>query len=187
MQRQATRTSGRKTTKAEDALTMLEQDHRQVQKMFKQFEKLDRADETACRELVETACQALETHTTLEEEIFYPAVREAIEETDVMDEAEVEHDSAKSLIEQLHELEPSDPRYAAVFTVLGEYVNHHIEEEEKEMFKQAKRAKLDMEALGEQMKSRKMELEGGAGDEEDEEDEGNEEATATAAASRRQR
>jgi len=159
--RQAARTtkSGSRKGHAEDAFTLLEEDHKRVQKLFKQFEKLDPDDEEACRELVETACEELEIHTTIEEEIFYPALREALEKADILDEAEVEHDSAKVLIEQLRSLEPSDPKYAATFTVLGEYVNHHIEEEESEMFKQAKKAKVDVDALGQQMLTRRGELE----------------------------
>ena len=106
---------------------------------------------------------AFKVHTTLEEEIFYPAVREAIDDEDVMNEASVEHETAKMLIEQLENSGPDDPNYFATFTVLGEYVMHHVKEEEGEMFPEAKKAEdLDLEALGEQMKSRKEELVGEA-------------------------
>ena len=104
-------------------------------------------------------CAELRVHTTLEEEIVYPALREAIEDEDIMNEAAVEHETAKMLIEQLENMEPDDPNYFATFTVLGEYVMHHVKEEEGEMFPQAKKAKdLDLEALGEQIKARKEEL-----------------------------
>ena len=146
-------------SKTANAIDLLKEDHEKVKKAFKQFEKLDRADTEACRELVTTVCGDLRVHTTLEEEIFYPAVREAIEDEDIMNEASVEHETAKMLIEQLENMEPDDPNYVATFTVLGEYVMHHVKEEEDEMFPQAKKAKeLDLEALGEQMASRKEEL-----------------------------
>ena len=93
-------------------------------------------------------------HTTLEEEIFYPAVREAIEDEDLMNEAAVEHETAKMLIEQLENMGPDDPNYFATFTVLGEYVRHHIKEEQGEMFPAARKAGLDLEALGERMRAR---------------------------------
>jgi hemerythrin-like domain-containing protein len=145
--------------RAASAIDLLEEDHEKVKKAFKQFEKMDRSDAEGCRELVETVCADLRVHTTVEEEIFYPAVREAIEDEDLMNEAAVEHETAKMLIEQLENMEPDDPNYFATFTVLGEYVMHHVKEEEDEMFPEAKKAKqLDLEALGEQMQARKEEL-----------------------------
>src|SRR5512145_396977 len=144
--------------KAGAALDMLKEDHDKVKKAFKEFEKLDREDTATVQELVQTVCEELKVHTALEEEIFYPAVREAIEDEDIMNEAQVEHDSAKMLIEQLENMGPDDPNYHATFTVLGEYVKHHIKEEESEMFAQAKKAGIDLEALGERMQERKSEL-----------------------------
>jgi hemerythrin-like domain-containing protein len=93
-----------------------------------------------------------------DEEIFYPAVRKAIGDEDLLNEAEVEHDSAKALIRQLERMKPSDPRYAATFTVLGEYVDHHVKEEESEMFPKVRRARLDLEALGAKLMGRKIRL-----------------------------
>ena len=146
-------------SKTANAIDLLKEDHEKVKKAFKQFEKMDRTDSEGCRELVERVCADLRVHTTLEEEIVYPAVREAIEDEDLMNEAAVEHETAKMLIEQLENMEPDDPNYFATFTVLGEYVTHHVKEEEDEMFPQAKKAKaLDLEALGEQIASRKEEL-----------------------------
>jgi hemerythrin superfamily protein len=145
--------------KAPNAIDLLKQDHDNVKKAFKQFEKMDRSDVESCRELIERVCAELRVHTTLEEEIVYPALREAIEDEDLMNEAAVEHETAKRLIEQLENMEASDPNYFATFTVLGEYVMHHVEEEEGEMFPQAKKAKkLDFAALGEQLQARKKEL-----------------------------
>ncbi len=142
-----------------NAIDLLKEDHEKVKKAFKQFEKLDRSDTEACRELAEAVCADLRVHTTVEEEIFYPAVRDAIEDEDIMNEAAVEHETAKMLIEQLENMDPDDPNYFATFTVLGEYVMHHVKEEEGEMFPQARKAKqLDLEALGERMKARKETL-----------------------------
>ena len=99
-------------------------------------------------------------HTTIEEEIFYPAVREAIDEEDLMDEALVEHAGAKELIEQLEGMSPQDDLYDAKVTVLGEQIDHHASEEEEEMFPKAKKAKLDLQELGAQLTERKEELQG---------------------------
>src|SRR5437764_4046902 len=146
-------------SKTANAIELLKEDHAKVKKAFKEFEKMDRSDTETCRQLVASVCEDLRMHTTLEEEIFYPAVREAIDDEDIMNEAAVEHETAKMLIEQLENMEPDDPNYFATFTVLGEYVTHHVKEEEDEMFPQAKKAKaLDLEALGEQIASRKEEL-----------------------------
>jgi hemerythrin superfamily protein len=141
------------------AIDLLKEDHDKVKKAFKEFEKLDRSDTETCRQVVRTVCEDLRVHTSLEEEIFYPAVREAIDDEDIMNEAAVEHETAKMLIDQLENMDADDPNYYATFTVLGEYVMHHVKEEEGEMFPQAKKAKdLDLEALGERMRARKEEL-----------------------------
>jgi hypothetical protein len=94
----------------------------------------------------------------VEEELFYPEAREAIDAMDIMDEAEVEHTVAKQLIEELKVMQPNDPLYDAKFTVLGEYVTHHIKEEQNEMFPKVKKAKINLDSLGEQMAARKLEL-----------------------------
>jgi hemerythrin-like domain-containing protein len=157
--RSAPRRSPSKRSKT-DVLSMLQEDHKRVLKLFKQFEKADREDGETMRSIVEQACAELELHAALEEEIFYPALREAIDEEDeeMMEEARVEHDTAKQLIAQLRALQPGNATYAAAFTVLGEYVKHHVEEEESEIFKQAKRAKLDLQGLGEHLEERRAEL-----------------------------
>jgi hemerythrin superfamily protein len=145
-----------------DAIDMLKQDHDKVDKAFKEFEKMDRQDIESCRQVIKTVCEELKVHTTLEEEIFYPAVRGAIEDEDLMNEAAVEHETAKMLIDQLENMGPDDPNYFATFTVLGEYVRHHIKEEQGEMFPAAKKAKLDLDGLAERMRARKEELAGEA-------------------------
>ena len=145
-------------SKSNEAIGMLKEDHDKVEKAFKEFEKMDRSDTETCRQLVQSVCDDLKVHTMLEEEIFYPAVREAIEDEDIMNEAAVEHETAKMLIEQLENMDPDDPNYYATFTVLGEYVRHHVKEEEGEMFSQAKKSDLDFAALAERMTERKGEL-----------------------------
>ena len=152
----------RTRSKNVEAINMLKEDHERVEKAFKEFEKLDREDTETVRQLVTMVCEELKIHTTLEEEIFYPAVREAIDDEDIMNEASVEHETAKMLIEQLENMQPDDPNYHATFTVLGEYVMHHVEEEEGEMFPAAKKTDVDFEALAQQMKERKEELAGQA-------------------------
>jgi hemerythrin superfamily protein len=127
--------------------------------MFEQFDQLgDRA--TASKEkLKDKICKALIAHTTIEEEIFYPAVRGKIEEgEDMVDEAVVEHAAAKDLIQQLQEMQPDDELYDAKVKVLGEQIEHHVKEEEKEMFPKVKKSGLDLLALGQEMAMRKQEL-----------------------------
>ena len=145
---------------AKDAISILTEDHKNVKKMFMDFNKLmnsgDKQMEKAA--LVEKICEELIVHTEIEEEIFYPAVRAAIDDEDLMDEAEVEHAGARELIAQLQDMEPGDDLYDAKVTVLGENVDHHVKEEQDEMFPKAKKAKLDLDALGAEMMERKREL-----------------------------
>jgi hemerythrin-like domain-containing protein len=147
----------RKSSKT-DALSLLKADHDKVRKMFKEFEKLEADDSEEKAELVKQACAELKVHTQVENEIVYPAIRQAIEDDGMMDEALVEHEAAEELISQLEQLQPGDELFDAKFTVLGEYVNHHIAEEQKEMFPKAKKADIDLVSLGEQVAERKKEL-----------------------------
>ena len=148
------------TTDAQDAIALLTDDHKTVQKLFKEYEKLTQndADEEEKGALAKRICMELAVHAQIEEEIFYPAVRDAIEETDLLNEAEVEHASAKDLIAEIAAMAPGEELYDATVTVLGEYVNHHVKEEQDEMFPQARKAKVDLAALGERMLARKQEL-----------------------------
>src|SRR6476661_1834642 len=171
------------TDSAQDALALLTDDHKTVQKLFKDYEKLTQNDgeEEEKAALAQQICTELTVHAQIEEEIFYPAVREAIEETDLLNEAEVEHAGAKDLIAQIGAMAPGEELYDAKVTVLGEYVNHHIKEEQDEMFPKVKKAKLDTAALGAQLLERKLELQAelGVGEETDD-SEGEEEETVTA-------
>jgi hemerythrin superfamily protein len=143
-----------------DAIAVLIEDHKTVQKQFKEFEKLKEENGSANEkgDIVKQVCMELTIHAQIEEEIFYPAIREAIGDDDLMDEAEVEHMGAKDTIAQLQNMEPGDELYDAKFTVLGEYVAHHIKEEQDEMFPKVKKAKVDTAALGVELLQRKQEL-----------------------------
>ena len=142
-----------------DADTLLMADHRKVEGLFKKFEKTESDREKSA--LAKQICGELIIHTMLEEEIFYPACREAEVEDDLMDEAQVEHDGAKVMITELMEGEPSDDYYDAKMTVLSEYIKHHVKEEEepgKGIFSKARKAGVDMAEVGRQIEARKAEL-----------------------------
>jgi hemerythrin superfamily protein len=148
-----------KQNQSQDAIALLIADHREVKAMFQQFEELsDRARATK-KKLTDQICSALELHTRIEEEIFYPAVREAGRDLeDIVDESLVEHASAKELIAQLQEMDPEDELYDAKVKVLGEQIDHHVGEEEEEMFPKVRKLGIDLAALGEEMAARKDEL-----------------------------
>ena len=119
------------TTASQDAFALLSSDHKLVKSLFKEFESLKgQGDDDQKATLVETICNELTVHAQIEEEIFYPALREAIDDEDIMDEADVEHASAKQLIAQLEQLQVGGDHYDATVTVLGEYIDHHVKEEE---------------------------------------------------------
>jgi len=147
------------TAKAKDAIGMLTADHREVEELFKQYEALGERANARKKKLADQICTALTLHTMIEEEIFYPAMREEGDDSgDMVDEAVVEHASAKDLIAQLQEMDPEDELYDAKVKVLSEQIEHHVKEEEKEMFPKAKKAGLDLAALGEEMALRKDEI-----------------------------
>lgn len=150
---------------AKDAITILTEDHKKVKKMFVDFAKLMKSEDKELEKgtLVQQICVELMVHTQIEEEIFYPAVRAAIDDHDLMDEADVEHAGAKDLIAQLVGMEPGDDHFDAKVTVLGENIEHHVQEEQDEMFPKARQAKLDLAALGAQMLERKQELQASLG------------------------
>lgn len=189
MPRNATSKTAAKSAKAApraekkaDVIKILTEDHRRVTDLFDEFEKMKKKgdeDEEAKQYIVETCCAELTIHAQLEEELFYPAAREAIDDLDLLDEAEVEHASAKQLISELSAMQPGDDLYDAKFTVLGEYVKHHIEEEEGELFKKVKKSELDLEELGEELLQRRMALREELGISSDEEEMEAEEAPST--------
>ncbi len=151
------------TRSGKDACDLLDADHRAVKKMFKEYEELtgSRARSAAQKklELAHRICQELTVHAQIEEEIFYPAVRAAIKDTDLLDEAEVEHQTLRSLVAQIQRASEADDMIDAKVKVLGEYVEHHVKEERAEIFARARSArKLDLVAMREQLEQRKEEL-----------------------------
>lgn len=155
----ATRNSSGRSGAKNQIIAMLKADHKKVKKAFKDFEKMDPQDDPeGCQALVEQTLDELEVHAELEEQVFYPAARGAMKQEDLVDEAEVEHMTAKVLIEQLKAMSPDDEKYAATFKVLGEYINHHVKEEEGEMFKQITEAGAEWDAVLDEMKAQRAQL-----------------------------
>ncbi len=151
------------TRSGKDACDLLDADHRAVKKMFKEYEELtgSRARSAAQKklELAHRICQELTVHAQIEEEIFYPAVRAAIKDTDLLDEAEVEHQTVRNLVAQIQRATEADDMVDAKVKVLGEYVDHHVKEERAEIFARARSArKLDLVTLRETLEQRKEEL-----------------------------
>jgi hypothetical protein len=142
-----------------DAIELLKADHREAEAMFAKFESARTGPSK--RKIAEEVCQALIVHTRIEEEIFYPACQEAGVEEDLLKEAKVEHDGAKQLIEEILAGSPADDLYEAKVKVLSEQIEHHVGEEEGRdgIFAQAKKKKVDLDALGEKMAARKAQLE----------------------------
>jgi hypothetical protein len=140
-----------------DAITLLETDHREVEALFKQFEKSE--DDDAKSDIAQEICKALTIHQIIEEEIFYPAVKELVDE-EIYTEAYVEHDGTKVLMAEIMAGSPDDEFYHAKVKVLSEMIKHHVHEEEHRngMFDQAKREGADMKALGQELAARKDEL-----------------------------
>lgn len=143
-----------------DATELLVADHQEVKTRFRKYGKLAEsgADGEQRQPLAEEICTLLTVHATIEEEIFYPAARAAGVESDLLDEAEVEHASAKDLIAQIRDMGPDDDLYDAKVTVLGEYIDHHVEEEQDEMFPKCRQSAMDLQAVGAQLAARKAEL-----------------------------
>jgi hemerythrin-like domain-containing protein len=141
---------------AMSAIELLEQDHREVETFFEEYEKLE--DEAQKEALALKICLALQVHTQIEEEIFYPEARKAIATAELIDEAIVEHSSAKQLIGELEAMEIGDGLRDAKVKVLGEQISHHVEEEEGELFPEVEKSKMDLKTLGRRMADRKAQL-----------------------------
>jgi hemerythrin superfamily protein len=144
--------------KSLDAVALLKADHRQVEQWFSQFEKTNSANKK--QQLASNICAALTVHTSIEEEIFYPAFLQATGDQDMHHEAIVEHAGAKTLIAQIQDMSPSDDYFDAKVTVLSEMIKHHVKEEEQPggMFAEAKKSDMDLRALADQLLARKKEL-----------------------------
>jgi hemerythrin superfamily protein len=151
-------TSTRSSDSPRDAITLLKQDHRIVEALFEEFEKAEEEEQSA---IAQRVCQLLTVHAQIEEEILYPAAKEAFEEeeeSELVAEAEIEHGSAKELIAKIEAGSSDDEHYKATVKVLGEYIKHHVKEEEGEMFPKLKKTELDLKELGSQLNDRKLAL-----------------------------
>jgi hemerythrin superfamily protein len=151
------------TRSGKDACDLLDADHKAVKKMFKEYEELtgSRARSAAQKkmDLAHQICQELTVHAQIEEEIFYPALRDVLKETALLNEATVEHQSVKDLVAQIQGMAEADEMFDAKVKVLGEYVDHHVKEEKGEIFPKARAArKVDLVGMREQLKVRKEEL-----------------------------
>lgn len=140
-----------------EVLRMLKEDHRVVKMAFREFDRLDAMDDApGCSEIIRQTCTDLERHTRLEEDVFYPSVRPALPRTVLIDDAEVEHQAMNMLLAQVRQT--TGPRQFASFRVLGEYIRHHVKQEEGELFRQLSHAKLDWPRLLEEMQERRRRL-----------------------------
>ena len=158
--RSAGSSRGRNGGGRDDAIALLKADHREVERLFGEFERAGSNDHK--HQLAGQICLALRTHTTIEEEIFYPAFLEATEATDIHHEAEIEHEGLKRLIEEIESLGSRDDHFEARITVLHEMIRHHVKEEEQRggMFSKAQQSEMDLRALGRQLLERQLELMG---------------------------
>jgi hemerythrin superfamily protein len=140
-----------------NAVKVLKADHQEVAALFEKFESAD-AEEKG--DIAEQICQMLTVHAQIEEELLYPTAREALEDdgADLVDEATVEHASVKELVSQIESADPADDLFDAKVKVLGEYVRHHVKEEEGELFPKLEKTDLDLDAMGSQLAERKAEL-----------------------------
>jgi len=148
-----------KPAAVQDAISLLKSDHRKAKALFEEYEhKKESASPEEKFELAKKVCGDLLIHMALEEGIFYPAVRTGIDDDEIMNEAQVEHDGAKNLIIQLGELKPDDPMFDAKIIVLSEQVDHHVDEEEKTMFPKVQASKIDIDALGQALLEAKLDM-----------------------------
>ena len=148
-----------------DAVTLLKDDHRRVEKLFESYEKA--RDRRRKQTLAQQICMELTIHTIIEEEIFYPACKGKIEDEDILEESYVEHDGAKVLLAELSDSDADEPFFDAKVSVLSEMIKHHVREEEKRsegLFAEAKAAGLDFEELGQRLQQRKQALKEELGD-----------------------
>jgi len=145
---------------APDAIDLLDADHLAVHGLFQSYRELVRTGSPALqrRALAEEICMELTIHARLEEELFYPAVREALDDEDLVDEAEEQHGTQRELVAQILASAPEDERYDAKVSALGDYVERHVREEREQVFNRALAARLDLQSLGRSIAVRKDEL-----------------------------
>jgi hemerythrin superfamily protein len=146
----------RSDTAPTDAIALLESDHREVEGYFERYKSAKSGSDK--KKLASKICAALRVHAQIEEELFYPAARKVTKDIALLDEATVEHAGAKVLIAEIEAMQPGMPLYDAKVTVLGEQIQHHVKEEEGELFPEVRETRIDLKALGGQMAERKAEL-----------------------------
>lgn len=139
-----------------DVIDKLKRDHERMLRAFREFDHVESLQ--ACQQIVQRTCAEIKVHAAIEEELFYPAVHRAIGEADLVDEAEIEHGSIAALVESVELLSPGDLKYKPSFRVLGDYVEHHVRDEEHELFPQLADAEVDWIALGAAIDARRAEL-----------------------------
>jgi hemerythrin superfamily protein len=142
---------------SKDALELLEEDHRKVEELFDEFDEME-GDNKRREQIAKQICRELTVHAQIEEEIFYPRAREATKDDELIDEAIVEHDSVKHLIEEIEEMKAGESLFDARIRVLEEMVKRHIQEEEEELFPELTSAGMDTKAVGQELSRRKQEL-----------------------------
>jgi len=143
--------------KTTNAIALLKEDHEKVKELFDKFEEANGSATKA--KIVADAVKELKIHATVEEELFYPALRQKMDDEEgILEEADEEHHVAKVLIAELETMRGDEDHWEAKFTVLAESVRHHIKEEEGQMFKEAKKTDIDFEVLGSQMAHLKQKL-----------------------------
>lgn len=149
----------RSTDSPRDAVALLKSDHRQVEDLFSKFEA---ADDDELGTIAERVCQLLTVHAQIEEELLYPAAKEAFEgdeeNTELVLEAAIEHGTAKDLIAKIEAMTPHEEDYKATVKVLSEYIKHHVKEEEKELFPKLRQTDVDLKELGARLAERRMEM-----------------------------
>lgn len=142
-----------------NAVTLLADDHERVRRLLGEFARCRDQNETAlCRQLAGVICDELAVHLTLKEEMFYPAARQVGAHPMLVDEAEIEHEVLRTLIERVRQGRPDDSKWYATMAVLGRYLRLHTDDEERELFWLMRRSGADLEALGERMRLRREEL-----------------------------
>lgn len=144
-------------SKQNNAIALLEADHKVVNALFKKYEKLSQNKEK--KDIVTKICHELSLHAQVEEEIFYPQFKKALHDSELIPEATVEHATLKDLIAQVEGKEPDGEMFDAKIKVMSEYVKHHVKEEEDEIFPKAKKSSLNLEKIGSEISNRKAELE----------------------------
>jgi hemerythrin superfamily protein len=162
--RRRTKAAGNGSSDRDDAIGLLKSDHREVERLFATFEST--RSQSTKQDIAAQICEALKTHTTIEEEIFYPAFLEATDDTALHHEAEIEHEGAKHLIAEIESAGPDDDHFEARVTVLKEMIRHHVKEEEQRggMFSEAQNSSMDLAELGARLRERKLERMGETSD-----------------------